>query len=205
MTTAAQTVPRTQSDRRTKTRKALLDATIEVLLNRGFDGCSLANVAKYAGLTTGSVQHHFKTKSQMMLAVIEERLFETSDDQALELKANENIEDRCKLLVETQWQYYGDPKYLAIWSIILGGRSDPEMIGKIGEWQKNAIARHERAIKQLFADHKLRPSQVKAMQYFVNAQLRGLALLQMVEPDQANIKCQLSMLVDMLKLQVSEA
>lgn len=204
MTIAAQTVPRTQSDRRAQTRKALLDATVEVLLNRGFDGCSLANVAKYAGLTTGSVQHHFKTKSQMMLAVIEERVFETSDEQALELKTGDGIEDRCRFLVETQWQYYGDPKYLAIWSIILGGRSDSKIIGKIGEWQKNAIARHERAIKELFADHKLRPSQVKAIQYFVNAQLRGLALLQTVDPDQANIKRQLSMLIDMIKLQISE-
>jgi AcrR family transcriptional regulator len=204
MTTNAQTASRTQSDRRTQTRKALLDATIEVLINRGYDGCSLANVAKYAGLTTGSVQHHFKTKSQMMLAVIEERLFETIEGQAQELTIERGLEDRCKLLIETQWRHYGDPKYLAIWSIILGARSDSEGIGKIIQWQQDAIARHESAIMKLFADYKLKPQQAKAIQYFVNAQLRGLALLQTIDPDPANIRRQLSMLADMMKLQISK-
>ena len=196
--------PRTQSDRRAQTRKALLDATIEVLQSRGFDGCSLANVAKHAGLTTGSVQHHFRTKAQLMLAVIEERLFDKDDGEQLDSQTRKSVAERCRFLVERQWEYYGDPKYLAIWSIILGGRSDLEVMEKITEWQQEAITLHQRAIGALFADFDLTPEKVRSIQYFVNAQLRGLALLQTVDPDPANIKTQLDLLARMIEMQISE-
>lgn len=201
--TVVQHKPRPQSDRRAQTRKALLDATIDLLQTKGFDGCSLAKVAKHAGLTTGSVQHHFSTKAQLMLAVIEERLFDEHDAENLILDTGKNVSDRCRFLVEKQWQYYGDPKYLSIWSIILGGRSDTDVMKKTAQWQQGAIARHEKAIRELFADINLKPAQARAIQYFVNAQLRGLALLQSIDPNPAVIKSQLNMLANMLEKQVS--
>lgn len=66
---------RTQAERRATTRRVLLDATIEMLMDAGLSTCSLAAVAKRAGMTTGAVQHHFKTKAELMRAVIAERLF----------------------------------------------------------------------------------------------------------------------------------
>lgn len=205
MTKTDHHIPRTQADRRAQTRRALLEATIEVLQTKGYDGCSLAKVAKHAGLTTGSVQHHFNTKAHLLLAVIEENLFENQDTETLGAEAKKTLLDRCRFLVERQWQYYSDPKYLAIWSIILGGRSDSEIMEKIAEWQQNAISKHERAIKDLFADVKLKPSQIRSIQYFVNAQLRGLALLQTVDPNPVNIKKQIHLLVTMIEAQISKA
>jgi len=197
--------PRTQSDRRAQTRKALFDATFEVLLDNGYDGCSLANVAKRAGLTTGAVQHHFKTKAQLMLAVVEEQIFNINDAKAFDTTEGATLTARCRHLVDEQWRYYGNPKYLTIWTIILGGRSNPELMSKITGWQQEAILRHEVVIKKLFAEHNLKPKQIRAIQYFVNAQLRGLSLLQTVDTDPRIIDAQLKMLVNLLEAHVTAA
>ncbi|MFT6034041.1 MAG: AcrR family transcriptional regulator [Arenicella sp.] len=196
---------RTQIERRTATRKTLLEATITVLLDSGYHGCSLAKVAKQAGLTTGSVQHHFKTKSDLMLAVIKERIFEVGDMADLNIDPILAINKRCQKLIELQWRYYGDPKYLVIWSIILGACSDSEFTARISEWQQNAIAQHEQVIKTVFADLRLKPSQIKSMQYFINAQLRGLAMLQVVDVNPLLVKKQLKLLAGMLENQLCKS
>ena len=193
---------RTQTERRTATRKTLLDATITVLLESGYDGSSLAKVAKKAGLTTGSVQHHFKTKSDLMLAVIKERIFDVGDISDLQIDLGLAVVKRCQKLIELQWRHYGDPKYLAIWTIILGARSDSEFTARIADWQKNAIAQHEHAINIVFSDLHLKPSHIKSMQYFINAQLRGLAMLQVVDENPLLVKKQLKLLVNMLEKQL---
>lgn len=191
--------PRTQTERSAATRKALLEATITVLLENGYNGCSLTKVARMAGLTTGSVQHHFDTKADLMLAVIEERIFEIGNLSDKQIGPELSIARRCEKVVESQWGYYRDPSYLAIWTIILGGRSDPELTLRISDWQKNAIDLHEEAIGMIFSDLHLKPKRIKSIQYAVNAQLRGLALLQAVDPRPLVVKQQLELFVDMLR------
>ncbi|MFT6408133.1 MAG: AcrR family transcriptional regulator [Arenicella sp.] len=199
MSRVSSALRRTQSERRTATRKTLLEATVTVLLDSGYDGCSLAKVAKQAGLTTGSVQHHFNTKSDLMLAVIRERIFAVSDMRGVAIDIDLAVAERCKKIVELQWKYYGDPKYLAIWTIILGARSDSEFTSRISDWQKNAIAQHEQGIKTVFSDLRLKPSQIKSLQYFINAQLRGLAMLQVIDSSPLLVKKQLKLLAGMLE------
>jgi len=200
MKTISGNTSRSQSERRKHTRNVLLDATIAVLLKSGFEGCSLAKVAKEAGLTTGSVQHHFSTKSQLMLAVVEQKIFTGSEDDSTVLAtvSQTSIAERCEQLVAWQWRFYGNPVYPAFWAIILGGRSDPDMMEQLSIWQQKAVFRHERLIKAVFSDAKLKPSEVQSIQYFINAHLRGLALLQTIEPAPKTVGKQLKMLATML-------
>lgn len=195
--------PRTQSDRRAQTRKALLEATTDVLLADGYHGCSLSNVAKRAGVTTGAVQHHFKTKGQLMLAVVKEQVFDVTQLQSSEPLVDASLGVLCRRLVHDQWRYYGDPKYLVIWSIILGARSDAALMAEIQEWQKAAIAAHQKAISNMFRQYGLTPDRIQSIQYFVNAQLRGLALLQTVDDSPDTVEKQLEMLAQLLTAQMS--
>jgi AcrR family transcriptional regulator len=197
---------RTQADRRAHTRRALLEATVEVLLNHGYDGCSLSRVAKHAGLTTGSVQHHFTTKSQLMLAVVEDQIY-GSDHQEDQLIIDEarklTVAERCSLLANWHWRFYGDPRYPAVWTIYLGAGSDIEFLATIRDWQKRAIARNHRDLRLLFSDLKLTANQVQDLQYFINAHMRGLALLKVVHASPAIIKRQLKLLAAMIETQVT--
>lgn len=66
------------SERRTRangraSRKALLDAAVEVFAQGGYRGTTLTEVAHRAGMTQTGLLHHFRTKNQLLIAVIQER------------------------------------------------------------------------------------------------------------------------------------
>lgn len=55
-----------------RTRRLLIEATAEVIGERGFHATSLMEVAARAGLTTGAVYSNFRSKQDLFLAVIRE-------------------------------------------------------------------------------------------------------------------------------------
>ena len=190
--------PRTQEERRRATRRALLDAAIDVLLSDGYARCSLAVVAKRAGLTVGALQYHFETRSNLLKAVVEERL---SDFEGFGLTKIDNtlpIDQRCARLVELAWRFYGNPKYLALWEIILGARSDPALFADIQTWQQQGVRTFETRLTKTFSDLDLPRSKARSVQYFLNAHLRGLALLATVEKNQRIVTTQKKMLTQTL-------
>jgi AcrR family transcriptional regulator len=54
-------------------RKAIVEAALELFAARGARGTSIADVADKVGITPPAVLHHFGTKDDLLLAVIEER------------------------------------------------------------------------------------------------------------------------------------
>ena len=189
---------RTQEERSAATRNKLIDATIDLLMEVGLSGCSLAAVARRARMTTGALQHQFSTRAHLMRAVIAERLFRTDRHIDLDSRHSGTLDDRCRELVRVQWQIYGSPKYMAIWEIIFGSRSAPEIKHEIVSWQRDATRIHQALLAESFADLALDEPMLRSIQYFLNAQLRGLALLRTVEDERADISEQLDMLIDML-------
>lgn len=189
---------RTQADRRATTRRTLLDATIEMLLESGLRACSLTAVARRAGMTTGAIQHHFKTKADLMRAVISERLFAKDQPFDWNEMAGNPVAERCKRMIEYQWGFYKNPKYIAIWNMILGARSDDQIQNAIREWQRSGTRALEAAIAKAFPDQNLKKSDIQDIQYFMNAHLRGLALLRTVQDEPRIVKQQLAMLSGLL-------
>lgn len=185
---------RTQAERRATTRRLLLDATIEMLMDSGLSSCSLAAVAKRASMTTGAVQHHFNTKAELIRAVIAERLFAADEPFDWDGIVDLSIAKRCERMIAYQWKFYENPKYLAIWDIILGARTEDLIQNEIREWQRSGTRSFEHAIVKAFPDKHLKQADVSAFQYFLNGHLRGLALLRTVENDPKIIKRQLTML-----------
>jgi len=54
------------------TRAELLEAAQRMIANKGFDGTSIRGLAREAGVTHGTVQHHFPTKQAIWQAVVDE-------------------------------------------------------------------------------------------------------------------------------------
>jgi len=57
-----------------KTRDKLLDVAYKEIYKYGFQGASVDNILRDAKVTKGSMYHHFKSKKELALAVIDERL-----------------------------------------------------------------------------------------------------------------------------------
>lgn len=63
---------RTQEQRSAETRKRLLDATIDLLIERGYARLTTADIAKRAGVSSGARVHHFRTKEDLVVAANKE-------------------------------------------------------------------------------------------------------------------------------------
>jgi AcrR family transcriptional regulator len=63
-----------QRERRARTRTALLRAAGRVFAEHGFHQATLEGVAAEAGVSKGALYHHFPSKEQLFLALLEDRL-----------------------------------------------------------------------------------------------------------------------------------
>jgi AcrR family transcriptional regulator len=73
MTKADVREPRVDGRRRPNTRERILDASLQLFLERGFDGTSISDIERAVGLAagTGSFYRHFKSKDDVFVASVE--------------------------------------------------------------------------------------------------------------------------------------
>lgn len=66
------------------TREAILDAAFQEMHRYGFQAASISNILAKTGLTKGALYHHFPTKGDLGIAVIEEVVREGLDAMVFE-------------------------------------------------------------------------------------------------------------------------
>jgi AcrR family transcriptional regulator len=74
--------PRTQQQRRDETRRALLDAAVESLIEVGFARTTTLEVQRRANVSRGALLHHFPSKAELLGAAISH----LAEMRAVELK-----------------------------------------------------------------------------------------------------------------------
>ena len=62
------------------TREKLLDITFEEVYINGYASTSVDKILKRAGVPKGSMYHHFKSKKELVLAMVKERLYPKMDE-----------------------------------------------------------------------------------------------------------------------------
>ncbi len=110
-----------KSEREKVRRKQIVDAARTVFAVKGFNGATTKEIAREAGIAEGTIYRYFKTKKELLLAVVSDRAldeFATKiqnlpwDDEAEFLKqvamdrmevAEQNIENIKLLLIESQF------------------------------------------------------------------------------------------------------
>ncbi|MDY0195363.1 MAG: TetR/AcrR family transcriptional regulator [Sulfurovaceae bacterium] len=76
------------------TREKILDAVFKLVYIHGYNGTSMSMIIEATKLPKGSLYHHFKSKKDMVLAVIQERLYPRMDEfYALGKQENEHAID----------------------------------------------------------------------------------------------------------------
>lgn len=62
----------TQDERSERSRAAILEAALQMFSHQGFRGTSIRDVAARAGVSTGSVYHHFRDKEALLSTLLEQ-------------------------------------------------------------------------------------------------------------------------------------
>lgn len=167
---------RTQEGRSAATCDKLINATIDSISDLGYLRTTTAEVAERAGVSRGALQHQFRTKDDLLLAVLDficqEFAAGVSDITAL----NQSLESRCDDLVRTLWKIYSSPAYMAAIEVILGARGDPELYARIQTYRSLNVEAAQRRWAELLSDVDMPPERLFDILHFTIAAMRGFSL-----------------------------
>jgi len=123
-------VPRTQQQRRDETRRALLDAAVESLIEVGFARTTTLEVQRRADVSRGALLHHFPSKAELLVAAV---------DHLAEMRARElkqlagQLPDardgraRTNAVLELLWQCFSGTFFQVTMELRTAARTDPEL------------------------------------------------------------------------------
>ena len=104
--TASAAETRPGSGRSEATRQRVLDAAVACIAAEGFQASNLSRIARYAGMTTGAIQHQFGDKSTLLAEVVERGFGQMVDRLARMPAGDEALAARVSRLIEALWSGY---------------------------------------------------------------------------------------------------
>src|SRR5258705_7070983 len=119
--------PRTQQQRREETRRALLDAAVESLIEVGFARTTTLEVQRRADVTRGALLHHFPSKAELLIAAVDH----LAEMRARELKAlSSRLPEgraRTDAVLGLLWQCFSGTFFQVAMELRTARRTDPEL------------------------------------------------------------------------------
>lgn len=122
--------PRTQQQRRDETRRALLDAAVESLIEVGFARTTTLEVQRRADVSRGALLHHFPSKAELLVAAVDH----LAEMRARELKllAGQLPDERAgrartDAVIELLWQCFSGTFFQVAMELRTAARTDDEL------------------------------------------------------------------------------
>lgn len=144
-------VRRTQAVRSATTRAALLNATVETLVDSGYRGTATQAVAKRAGVSYGALLHHFPTKADLLSAAVQHLL----DQRIAEFrKAMANLAPdvpKVDAAIDVLWTMFQGPTFTAWLELRVGARTDPELAAAVTLVDQEFVETSTGIFRELFA------------------------------------------------------
>jgi AcrR family transcriptional regulator len=177
---------RTQAERRDATRTALLDASIDCLVEEGYANTTTRRIAERAGVTPGALQHHFASKAELLAQAIrhvrkafgQEMLAHGPPDAP-------SLQARCEQLLDRMWEVHRGPFFQASTELLVAARTDAELRATVVEVQHEAALLNTVAARILYPEMADEPGFAQVIDTG-QAAIRGLALLAFVDEAEAD-------------------
>lgn len=182
MASPPSTPRRTQAERSAATRDALLDATIECLIEDGYANTTTSRVAERAGVSRGAHLHHFQTRSALVAAAVE-RLATRRTEQGL--VAAQRLpgpgRERLEAGLDLMWAAFDHPLFQAAVDLWSHARTDEELRSHLVPVERVLDRQTLEIAANVFPDLAGRPD-FEPLVEFATATMRGLALLDTLNP-----------------------
>lgn len=156
---------RTQAERTAQTQSALLQATVDCLVELGFARTTTTTIVAKAGVSLGALVHHYPSKSELMTATVTHLLERRQAEFREQMAAVGDGPDRLGTAIDLLWTAFSGPTFVAWVELWVGGRRDLELAPAVLHMQEQ----FRTSSRTLFAD--LFPPE-----HYAGLTERGLAL-----------------------------
>ncbi len=175
----------TQAERTAATTERLLDATIQVLVLKGYRGASTPEICKRAGVSRGAQLHHFPTKETLVAAavdhLVQERMREIGERLASAPPGVLDLEDAAEAL----WSVYTGTTFYAWLELVVAARTDPELRRVLAGVDARVTSQGERLVKRFLLPYVDDAKQISATTRLILSIFDGLATHRILTGDDA--------------------
>jgi AcrR family transcriptional regulator len=113
---------RTQAQRTEDTRRKILDAAVGLLSARGYAGFRTADVSELAGVSRGAQTHHFPSKDDLVVAVVE-HVFQRASEQAIvRSRRSQSVDDALKAMLADSQEFFFSELFLIALDLAIQSR-----------------------------------------------------------------------------------
>jgi AcrR family transcriptional regulator len=190
MATAATGAPRrrrTQEERSATTRAALLDATIECLVEYGYANLTTTRVVERAGVSRGAQVHHFPTKAELVSEAVRHLAGKRIEEFLQTMpRLPRSEEKRVSRILDLIWEVHNSPLFEAALELWVAARTDPELRQSLMAVEQDVSHTVASVGPSLFPEIASRPD-FQADVDSAMAAIRGLALMRFVD-DAENVE-----------------
>jgi AcrR family transcriptional regulator len=162
------------------TRRRLLDAAVDELVDGGYANLTAASVAARAGVSRGAQQHHFPQKATLVAEAVAHLAARQLDEIRRSSQRVRAGRARTERVLDLLFGHYSGPLFSAMLELTLAARSDSEL-ARLVEPIDREVSRdvHEQAATLFGADAAALPDFDLRLRHALST-LRGLALLQLL-------------------------
>ena len=178
---------RPQELRSAEMQRRLLDATIRLLIERGYSNFRTADVAAKAKVSRGAMLHHYRTKDSLITAALED-LYHTTTAKSDERLAQAGSTVTLRDVVEDSEAYYYSDEFIAMIELVMSAgrnRSLSERIKRITYDYRQPL--EERWTRRL-SEQGLRYDAARDAVWLIQAVIRGLRIRKLVDFDPEQVK-----------------
>jgi AcrR family transcriptional regulator len=163
-------------------RARLMDATVELLVEKGFSGTTTTLVSERAGVSRGAQLHHFPTKNDLVVAAVAhltERRGAELAAAATQLPAGK---PRTRAVIQMLGDHFAGPVFTAALELWVAARTDENLLEAVGPLER-LVGRetHKMTVQLLDADES-QPGVRELIQATLDL-VRGLGLANTIGDD----------------------
>jgi AcrR family transcriptional regulator len=177
---AATRVP--QEERTRAMRARLLEATVELLVEKGYAGTSTTLVSERAGVSRGAQLHHFPTKQDLVVAAV----LHVTEVRGAELAAAaENLPTgpkRTRAVLQVLGDHFTSPVFTAALELWVAARTDQDLLAEVAPLELKVGRETHRMTLDLLGADESQPGVRELVQATLDL-VRGLGLANTISDD----------------------
>jgi AcrR family transcriptional regulator len=162
----------------TDTRAKILQAAFAVLSRHGYENTSIKDIAEEAGVAQGLVHYYFKSKQQLVLAVMEDVCREMKLNSSAGTAGAQEAYDKLKSTLrdgrDTQALYI---QLLAV------GLHDKEVGAGVLGFVRDDRSQIEQIAGEILAEREQDPRPARSIAAVVEAAVLGIMIQNLIDPD----------------------
>lgn len=182
--------PRKQQERSARTKRALVQATIDLMVERGYSQLTVTEIAKRAGVSSGARVHHFSTKNDLVLAALKHSYQESIVKGRKSVHRLSQAKNPIRALFANLMDLYFDPFFLSSLELVLSTRMEPVLSKQL----RQVIGAYHETIRDVWVEaliqNRYARQDASAIYAMVLDTVRGMAMTSSWNPDTARNKRQ---------------